>query len=348
MIQNKKMFIKKNSLNAGLILLYVLPPIGIAWLFFLGLREIYRTINNKLDIPYNLTTVFFLILFISSIGASLKSEKPDYILSAIMILCSFGFYLYILHNIRFIKLNAFFWISICGGLYIYFFGKLISLMYQLGISQSWTGYITGGKLLGYNHHNRLYGSTYNPNYASFLILLALAFILAKCIEVLQKKDYKRIVVYFAITAFLIAGTVDTGSRAGFLTMLFLLAVFLYRLNWRLFLASLSIALLNLNSLYQWMPRHVSLTESMSTRLTIWKESIHIFEQYPSFGVTPFGFDQAYEALTGNSVPHPHNIFLAFFSDFGFLSGLSVYCSGSSYVVSHHSFSEISLPEQEIF
>lgn len=313
--------IKRNPLNIGLILLYILPPVGIAMFLFLGMKEMYKTIQHKLKIPYNLTTFFFVILFISSVGATLKSREPLYILSAVMILCSFGFYLYILHNFRDFKLKTYVWITIGGGLYIFLFGEIHQLMYKMGIRSDWIGYLTGGKLLGYDNHSRLYGSTYNPNYAAFLLLLSMAFLLAKCIDVLQKRDYKRMIAYFAGVGCLIVGTLDTGSRAGFFTMLFLMAVFLYRYNWRVFLITAAAGILNFQHLYRWMPRHVSVDESMSSRITIWKKSIDIFENNPSFGVTPFGFDHEYQSLTGKDVPHPHNIFLAFFSDFGFLSGM---------------------------
>ncbi|WKB36480.1 hypothetical protein QS257_05080 [Terrilactibacillus sp. S3-3] len=45
-----------------------------------------------------------------------------------------------------------------------------------------------------------------------------------------------------------------------------------------------------------------------------------FLQHPMFGVTPLGFNPAYIQLTGEEMPHPHNLFLSFYSIFGIFSG----------------------------
>ncbi|WKB36481.1 hypothetical protein QS257_05085 [Terrilactibacillus sp. S3-3] len=75
--------------------------------------------------------------------------------------------------------------------------------------------LTGGMLIGYNHHDRLFGSAYNPNYASYLLVLAIAFLLAELLQAIKKGAEKQIGFSLILLALLSFGVFDTGSRAGF-------------------------------------------------------------------------------------------------------------------------------------
>ena len=41
-----------------------------------------------------------------------------------------------------------------------------------------------------------------------------------------------------------------------------------------------------------------------------------------FGTTPHGFRAAYGNLFPNAVPHPHNMFIGFFAEYGIIGGIA--------------------------
>ncbi|WKB36482.1 hypothetical protein QS257_05090 [Terrilactibacillus sp. S3-3] len=96
---------KNNPIMTSFILLYVLPPIGMASFVLLGIYEIIRTIKYKIPIPHNLMSLFFLVLFLSSLGATLSDYNLIDLLSPAIIACFFGIYLYIARRSSVLKLK---------------------------------------------------------------------------------------------------------------------------------------------------------------------------------------------------------------------------------------------------
>lgn len=315
-----KQRIKDNPIMTSFILLYLLPPVGMACFVALGIYEICRSIKYKIPIPHNLMSLFFIVLFFSSLGATLSDYYLVDLVSPAIIVCFFGIYLCIARNSGVLRLKNYIWVSIFGGLYIYFFGKLLNGIPLSTLPGKCFGLLTGGMLLGYNHHDRLYGSAYNPNYASYLLVLAIAFLLAELLQAIKKGAEKQIAFSLLLLALLSFGVFDTGSRAGFISMLTLYGLFLLRMDKRAFIIVLGLCAANWHAIFAMMPRNSGTEISFATRLDIWKNSFYIFLQHPMFGVTPLGFNPAYIQLTGEEMPHPHNIFLSFYSIFGFFSG----------------------------
>lgn len=62
--------VKIGRLEPGMVLLYILPPIGIAWLLLMGLVQIYRVIRWRTPIDFTVG-IFFLFKFVDFFYRSL-------------------------------------------------------------------------------------------------------------------------------------------------------------------------------------------------------------------------------------------------------------------------------------
>lgn len=314
-------YFREQPLAAALALLIVLPPIGILYMFTLGAMEIFRVIKGTREIPLNIITILFSILFLSTIGAAIQQQQWSYLSVTLSIIGFYGVYLFSMNQNKVTQLRHFSWVIIFGGVYQYLFGTLSMLLFRTGWTNQLFGYLTGSQLLGFLSHKRLYGSAYNPNYSAFLLVFAMGFLLAELLKALKSKLYKRIVLYSTFLVFLVAGIMETGSRSGFGVMLILFGIFFLRLSWKWTLFITCILLANGFWLYRFIPRSYDILENFETRLFIWKNSINLIKEYPSFGLTPLGFPTEYLIQTGHHAAHAHNIFLAFFTDFGILAGV---------------------------
>ncbi|MDP4087396.1 MAG: O-antigen ligase family protein [Bacillota bacterium] len=314
-------FMREQPIMAGLALLIFLPPIGIFYMFFLGGKEIFRNIKARKGIPFDFITVLFLIMFLSSIGSALQQQHLIYLLVSITIVLFYGVYLLALTQNMSTQINYFSWIFIFGGVYQYIFGLLNRVLFIKGWSNSIVGYLTGSHLLGFLGHNRLYGSAYNPNYSAFLLVFALGFLLVKLLKTIRCKTFKQLLLYIPLLILIILGINATGSRSGFGVILVLFGIFLLRLSLRFTILTITLICINGYWLFQIFPRSHEIISNFGTRMYIWKNSIDLIMQYPQFGLNPIGFPEKYFAQTGHHAAHAHNIFLAFFTDFGIIAGM---------------------------
>ncbi|MGG3466070.1 O-antigen ligase family protein [Neobacillus pocheonensis] len=118
------------------------------------------------------------------------------------------------------------------------------------------------------------------------------------------------------------GVIQTGSRAGFASMILIFLLFLLRLNRTAFIISTIFSLSLSKWLLDFMPRNELVNQSMQVRLDIWKCAIKIWQNHSFFGVTPIGFGQEYLINYNEFVPHAHNILIGMFAEYGTLGGLA--------------------------
>lgn len=305
----------------GFALLYALPPVGMAWLAALGIMEWADMIKSKRSLPRDSISILFVLMTLASIGAALSNYQLMYLLSTLMIIAYFGIYLYFLHHPDLLQLRQFVWMTIFGGIYLYFSDKVFRLFSNHTVVGQGFSLMTGHLLLGFTKQNRLYGSAYNPNYACYLLILALAFLLVELLRALRQRNYRLVALAVILLPVLSFAIYDTGSRAGFIIMLLLQLLFFLRLDRRLFFAVTAAAAMLSPLVFRVMPRSENTGVSFDDRLYIWKNSIHIFTEQPLFGTTSIGFPNQYFNLTGHAISHAHNLFLAIFDSSGAVVGL---------------------------
>lgn len=316
-IRSRFLFIEDWTVEAGVLLIFLLPPVGILWLFVVGWSQIQRIMNNSLKFPLTVMTFFFLCLMVSTIGAALTAKKIEYGLVLAMLLGYFGLYLRAKERCRFPLFNAYQRAVIVGGCY-----SVLSsfLPISLRAHPIW-GLLLGTKWLGGNPlDQRLVGSEYNPNFASFLLLLSFSLVLSKLLRQKKISGYFKMRDWFLV--FLLGyGIVATESRACIATMILIFILFLFRYKRKVGLWVSGVVVFLLPLLLRIIPRSNLIDYSTSVREEIWLNSIRIWEQHPLFGTTPLGFQEAY-SVYGGGVPHAHNILLAFFSEYGTIGGFA--------------------------
>ncbi|WP_261129584.1 O-antigen ligase [Bacillus sp. Marseille-Q3570] len=314
-------FIKKYLLEIGLLLCFILPPIGVIMLLIIGIWELHQTWRyGKFA---RLTTGLFLFgcLFVSSIGASIVMDDQSYFLVSSLILAYFGIYMKITKEGVKKTFTTYKWIMIFGGVYFYclypFQGRLIFPSLQ--------NYIYGTVLVGdasLQDYKRLIGAAYNPNFSVTILLLGLAFLLAECLNNLKKGAYFLAGSQIVITWIFIHAILLTGSKAGFSTMVVIFILFLFRLKKGFTFILILIMSMNVNWLLQWMPRNEHILQSIETRMGIWKNSFYLWKEQSLFGMTSLGFKEEYSYHFNEKIPHAHNMVLAMFTEFGTLGGMA--------------------------
>lgn len=311
--------LRKYSLEWGIVLVFLLPPLGIGWLIAKGWYHFYRFfINRKGILPVTAATIFLTCLMISSIGASILLQNAEYLMITGLLIGYFGIYLHVRKNIRLTDLSRYKWIVIFGGLYICVFGNVEMFLHQhFHINNHIIGLLTGAQLLGFPHYDRLFGDAYNPNFASFLLLLAAAFLLAEILGELNKKpQFRSLVLKGVMLAAIAAALMETESRESIVTLVVIFLLFVFRYRWKIGALILFVIVLFSQQLVSMIPRMDLLNASLKFREHIWENSLLIWNQHPLFGVTPFGFQKEYIMMTGRHIAHAHNIFLAYLSDYG--------------------------------
>jgi O-antigen ligase len=310
-------FLENYSVEVGVLSIFLLPPIGMLWLFILGWRQIQQMMNSSSKFPFNVTVFFFLCLMVSTIGAAITSKKLEYFLVLAMLLGYLGLYLRAREICRTSLFKRYQQMVIIGGCYS-ILTKFIPL--SLRAHPIW-GLLLGTKWIGGNKLDpRLVGSEYNPNFASFLLLLSFSFVLSSLFK--QEKiisSFKR--VKCLLVLFLGYGIMATQSRSCIVTMIVIFLLFLLRYRKKLGLWVSGVMVILFQVILHFIPRSSLIDTSTMIREEIWRNSIRIWELHPFFGTTPLGFQQAYSAF-GAPVPHAHNILLAFFSEYGTLGGLA--------------------------
>lgn len=310
----------KNPLAIGILFLMILPPIGVVLFMLLGWFTIFKRLIQRKRFPLNIFTFFYLCLISASTVALITIPNLSayvYIPVPLLLLGYYGVYLYIFDEINqpFKQwFHSFAASIIVGGLYIYFFSLIINKDH-LKFKGPYD-YLLGRHLLGTIPTPRLYGSTFNPNLAAYLLLMVIGFSLAYLLRALKERAYVFILLLIAVIVFMILALIQTGSRSAFIAMLVLIELFILRVNWKIGVILPFIPLVRLHWFIHLIPRHGLIDLSYTNRIIIWKTSLQIFKMHPIFGVSPAGFSVFYEAINNKYVPHSHDIFLAFLSEYG--------------------------------
>lgn len=313
-------FIKNRTFEISTILCFLLPPVGILLLLILSLSTIIKTWKEK-QFHFSLVSFFFICLFISTIGAVIQMKHPILFVDSIMVLGYWGIYLWIVTNSSIDRFRDFKWIMIFGGLYNCVIGWVYHFLNMSPIMEL----LMGTKLFAEstpNNYNRLIGSAYNPNFTMHLLLIAIALLFAEILTNYRKRQWGAISWQVAILLILSNGVIATGSRAGFFAMICVYFLFFLRLNKIVFVVSAVITFFQSNQLSQLIPRNDTIDGSFQVREDIWRNAIELWKQHFLFGTTPHGFVQAYENSFNQAVPHAHNIFIGFFSEYGIVGGLA--------------------------
>lgn len=313
---------RTHSLEWGVLLLFIFPPIGIGWLVFNGWFRLLQYIRRKRTFPVTVGTIFFCCLTVSSTGASILSQQPKFLFITGLLIGYCGIYLYTKENIKLFELHRIKWYVILGGVYLFVSGNLELIFHKFHYkTPSVFGYLTGSKLLGFNHFNRLYGDAFNPNFAAFLLLLSAAFLLAELLNQLGKGfRFKLLILYVFLFITVSIGLVETQSRDGLATLFVLLLIFIIRFRWKIGLLITGLTLAFYQPLVMHMPRANFISHAFHFRHKIWAYSLVIWHHHPLFGVNPLGFQNEYYHLTGKQISHAHNLFLAYLVDYGILGG----------------------------
>jgi len=317
MLLNKD-FLKKHLLETGVVLCFVLPPVGIVWLMCIGWNHLKQVIDLKAPFYLNATTFLFICLGIATLGASFSEDSEAYMLMFAMILGYLGLYLYIKERATLSLIRRFKWMMIFGGIFIVIFGNI---MRTFEVSNVILGGLTGTIFLGPSPSSdgRLFGSAYNPNFASFLLVLVLSFLLA---DQLKRQSHKHIFKWeYMLIVTIICGIFQTGSRAGIGVMFLVLILYMLRFSPKIGIVAVAILIILHNQILDLLPRFNMLYEAIHERKEIWETSIRIWKEYPFFGTTPLGYRHAYDQFT-HPEPHAHNIFLGFFTEYGTIGGLA--------------------------
>lgn len=327
--------LRTHSLEWGVLLLFLMPPIGIGWLVFKGWFRLYQYIRQKRTFPVTAGTIFFCCLMVSSVGASILSHQPEYLLITGLLLGYCGIYLYTKENIKLFELHKIKWYIILGGVYIFIVGNLELILNKFHFSIPIViRYLTGAQLLGFPYKNiRLYGDAFNPNWAAFLLLLSVAFLLAELLNQMGKGfRLKRLLLYLFLFIIVSTGLVETASRDGLATLFILILIFLIRYRWKIGLIVFAIALVFYQQLVSFMPRANFITHALKFREKIWHYSLIIWHHHPLFGVNPLGFENEYYQLAGKQIAHAHNLFLAYLVDYGILGGTAFLILGFTCII----------------
>lgn len=313
-------FFKTKIFEISVGLCFLLPPVGILFLFVLSFSTIYHTLKARKRLNFSLPFILFLCLFIATVGAVFQMKNLTLLVGSMMVLGYWGLYQRVISNGSEENFRRYRWIVILGGVYnclIGFAGKSL-------ITHPVIGFLTGTLLFGGTpsvDYSRLIGSAYNPNFTMYLLLLSMAFVFAEMLIYFRKKQYPVLALLIPILLILSVGVIATGSRAGYFTMVCIYILFFMRINKVIFITTSVILLGSIKPLFDLMPRTASLDQSYQVREQIWINSLELWGHHPLFGTTPLGFRQAYIDLFAQDVPHAHDIFIGFFAEYGILGGI---------------------------
>lgn len=313
---------KSKFFEISLILCYLLPPVGILFLFIISFNTIFKILKEKEPIQFSLSSFFLVILLFSTIGAVIEMRNVFLFVDTLMILGYWGIFQRITASGSLVTFQNFRWIVIFGGVYNCLIGWATKWFYYHPI----LGLLTGTKLLGdipSKNYSRLIGSSYNPNFTMVLLLFAIAFLLVDMVTRIRRKKWGMLTWQLAILLLLSYGVWSTGSRAGFFAMICLYFLFFLRLSKIMFIGTAILILLQLNRFLDLMPRNDSIDASYLGRETIWMNAIEMWKKHIFFGTTSRGFKYEYMHLFNKDVSHAHNVLLGFFAEYGTIGGVSL-------------------------
>lgn len=306
-------------IEVSILLCFILPPAGIFLLLMIGLHTLYKHWRDKKRFVLSVSSYFFMCLFISTIGAAILNREFYYLCTSLLILGYWGLYLRIVGSERYQLFLRFRFIMIFGGIYSCVIGW-ISKLYTFPPVVS---YLMGTVLFANNeprNYNRLIGCEYNPNFTVYILLIAISFLFAYLLDNLRNKRSKSLTWLLPLTILLSYGVVQTGSRAGFASMILIYFLFFFRLNRTFFIVCSIVGLSFSKWLLHVMPRADSVMHASQLRQDIWKNTITIWQNNPIFGVTPIGFGQEYLNRFNDYIPHAHNMLLGMFAEYGIIGG----------------------------
>jgi O-antigen ligase len=334
MINNMRSLVEvftQKSIEISLVLCFLLPPVGILFLFIMSLKTLYKNLKDNRGFSLSVSSFFFLCLFIATVGAAIQSLNSVFFIASVMVIGYWGLYLRIVSEEISNQFKQYRWILIFGGIY----NCLIGWISKWFAISPIVGFLSGTQLYGGpapKGDSRLLGAAYNPNFTVYLILIALAFLLAKLLIVVRNKRWSLVALFIPAVLLLSKGVIDTGSRAGFLAMICVYFLFLLRLNKFIFLFGSIFMLVQTKWLFEIMPRNELVDHSFKLRKQIWEYSYELWQKHIVFGTTPFGFKQEFNnymyqiyenvphALT--NIPHAHNTLIGFFAEYGALGGIA--------------------------
>jgi O-antigen ligase len=313
--------LKTKIFEVSTILCFLLPPLGILLLFILSFVTIYKTWKDQRHLYFSLVSIFFLCLFISTIGAATQMKNISFLIDSLMILGYWGLYIRIMSNGNKDNFRYYRWIMIFGGIYNCLVGSITKWFALSPV----IGFLTGTRLFGEitpKGYSRLIGSAYNPNFTMYLLLIAVALIFAEMLTNIRKKQLIALIWQLPILLVLSYGIIDTGSRAGYLAMICIYFLFFIRINKIIFITC-SIFILSLSKqLFELMPRSELVNQSTIGRERIWMNTFELWKHHSIFGMTPLGFKNEYFNFFKQDMPHAHNILIGFFAEYGILGGVA--------------------------
>ncbi|MTH53587.1 O-antigen ligase domain-containing protein [Bacillus mangrovi] len=314
-------WIKAYHLEIGVGLCFILPPIGIVWLVVIGWDHLNKAVYRRAPFSLNVTTFFFMCLLVSAAGAGIVRQNASYLLIVGLIAGYLGLYLYIKETLTLGSFQRYKRIVIAGGFYLFLSGLMLKDHSLNGIFAFLTGtQFIGGS--GGSSQARLFGSAYNPNFTAFLLLLTFTFVLTSMIGHFKNKENRLLLYQVPLILVIAAAIFQTGSRSGVATMFILCLFLVIKLNPKLGITCLGMMFAVRDQLIALIPRTEVIDHSAMARKEIWLNSLSIWKDNTFFGTTPLGYYDSYLELTGKGVPHAHNMFLAFFAEYGTIGGLA--------------------------
>lgn len=310
-------FIKRKKFQISTLLCFVLPPIGMFFLFIFSFVKFYKNLKEKNDVSFSLIALFFLSLLISTVCAAIQMKNALLLVNSLLILGYWGLYQYVVSNGSKENFQDYKWIVVFGGIYNCFIGWV----FKGAAVNPVLGILTGTQQLGSDSDIRLFGSSYNSNFAMYLLLLAIAFIFAEMNIKIRNKEFRFLNWQIPLLLVLSYGIIDTGSRAGFTCMVILYLLFFLRLNKSVFVIVSVLFFIQLNNILGLLPRKDTVNPSFLVREKIWQHSVEVWEHHFLFGTTPFGFEGEYLKLFNSSMIHAHSLFFGFLSEYGIVGGL---------------------------
>ncbi|WP_164462078.1 O-antigen ligase family protein [Bacillus sp. FJAT-42376] len=313
-------WIQAYHLEIGVGLCFILPPAGILWLVVIGWNHLNKAVYRRASFTLNLTTFFFLCLLVSAAGSTIVHRNGSYLLIVALIAGYLGLYLYIKETLTLGSFQRYKRIVIAGGFYLFLSGLLLKDHTFNGIF----ALLTGTQFIGGSGDSeaRLFGSAYNPNFTAFLLLLTFTFVLTSIIGHLKNRGHRVLFYQIPLILIIAAAIFQTGSRSGVAAMFILSLFLLIKLNPKLGITCLGMLYAVRDHLIALIPRTEVIDHSALARKEIWLNSLSIWKDNTFFGTTPLGFSESYVQLTGKVVPHAHNMFLAFFAEYGTIGGLA--------------------------
>ena len=186
------------------------------------------------------------------------------LIDSIMILVYWGIYLKIASTSSMNAFRNFKWIMIFGGIYNCIIGWVYQGIQMHPILEFLMGTMLFADTIPQNY-TRLIGSSYNPNFTMYLLLIAVALIFAEILTNIRKRHWKHVSWKIPILLVLSNGVLATGSRAGFIIMICIYLLFFLRLNKIFFFVSAAITILQSNLLLQLMPRNDLIDDSFQSQ-----------------------------------------------------------------------------------